>query len=56
MSPVCSWYDVTYRIYKTSGCIASASEYGHDVYANTLERVSSNTMSCEETILHLLVM
>ena len=54
MSPVCSWYDVAYRIYETAGRIESASEYGRDVYANALENVSSNTTSCEENIFRVL--
>ena len=54
MSPVYSWYDVAYGIYETSGHIASASEYGIDVYDNSLENISSNTISCEETIFRAL--
>ena len=40
-----------YGIYKTSGRIASSSEYKRDVYANALLNVLSNTTPCEETIL-----
>ena len=50
MSPVCSWDDVAYGIYKHCGCIASAYEYRRDVYANALENVSPNTTSFEEII------
>ena len=45
-----SWNAVVYRIYETAGYIASDSEYGFGVYANSLGMFSSNTMSCEETI------
>ena len=38
MFPVCSWYDVAYLIYKTSGCISSDSEYRCGEYANSLEK------------------
>ena len=54
MSPDCSWYDVAYKIYETADRIASASEYGSDVYANTLENVLSNKTSCEDTIFRVL--
>ena len=37
--PVYSWYDVAYGIYKTDGCVASASVYRRDVYPNALEKV-----------------
>ena len=47
MLPVCSWYDVAYRIYENVGLMASASQYGHYVYANVLERVLSDTTSRE---------
>ena len=50
MYPVCSLDDVVYVIYKTAGCIMSASEYRSDVYANALYFFYSNTTSCEETI------
>ena len=50
MFPVCSWDDVAYGIYETAGCMEISSEYGHDMYANTLENIFSNTTSCEETI------
>ena len=56
MSPLCSWDYVAYRICENSGCIASASEYGLDVYANALENIFSNTTSCEENIFHVLGM
>ena len=54
MSPVCSWDDAVYVIYNTYGCIASASEYSSDIYANALETLSSNTTSFEKTILCVL--
>ena len=54
MLPVCSWDCVVYVIYNTSGCIASDSEYGSDIYDNALEKLLSNTTSCEETILFVL--
>ena len=50
MLPVYSWDDVVYGIYKTYGFIVSESEYGLDVYANTIENILSNTTSREETI------
>ena len=50
MLQVCSWEDVAYGMYNTADCVASASEYGFGVYANALEKVLSNTNSCEETI------
>ena len=56
MLPVSSWDDVAYRIYDTYGRVTSASKYGCDVYANSLENVSPNTTPCEETILNVLVM
>ena len=34
MSPLCSLDYLAYRISENYGCIASASEYGLDVYAN----------------------
>ena len=54
ISQFCSWDDVAYGIYKTSGCIASDSNYRSYVYANALENVSSNTYSREENILCVL--
>ena len=54
--PVCSWEHLVYGLYDTTGCIASAFEYGRDFYANALENVSSNTTSCEETIFSVLGM
>ena len=45
-----------YGIYETAGRVASASEYGCDVYANSLENVSSNKTSREETIKRVLRM
>ena len=50
MSPVCSWDDAVYGIYDTDGHVASASEYGCDMYDHVLEKVFPNTTSCEETI------
>ena len=35
--PVCFFEDVAQGMYDTYGCIAIASEYGHDTYANALE-------------------
>ena len=52
--PVCSLYDVAYIIYKTSVWVVSASEYGCDMYADALEKVSPNTTSREENIFHVL--
>ena len=37
ISPFFSWYVVEYGIYNTAGWIASASEYGLDVYAKALD-------------------
>ena len=54
ISPVCSWDDVSYEIYENYGRITSDSGFRRDVYANALENHSSNTMSCEETILRVL--
>ena len=48
MLSICSCDDVVYGLYKSAGRIASASKYGHDMYANAIENVSSNTTSCEE--------
>ena len=45
-----SWDYILYGMYKTSGRAACASKYVHDVYDNTLENVSINTTSCEETV------
>ena len=45
------WDDVACVIYETADCVASASEYGRDVYSSPLENILSNTTSCEETIL-----
>ena len=42
-------YCVAFGIYKTDGCVASASENGGDVYATALETFSSHTNTCEET-------
>ena len=50
MLPVCSWNYSAYGMYETTGCVASASEYGHDVYANSLENIFSNAMPCGEAI------
>ena len=36
ISLVCSWHDVAYGVHKTTGCVKSASEYGHDVYVSAL--------------------
>ena len=52
--PVCSWDDVAYGIYKTAGCIASASENRLNVFAKPLKIVLSNTTSYEETIFSVL--
>ena len=41
-------------MYETAGLIESASEYGNEVYANTLENISSKTTLCEETIFRVL--
>ena len=43
-----------YGIYETAGCIASASDYGCGMYANTLEMFSPNTTSCGENIFRLI--
>ena len=48
ISPVFSWDDVAYRMYNTNGRVPSAYEYEHEVYANALENVLSNTTSFEE--------
>ena len=48
--PVFSCDDSEYRIHKTDVCVASASEYGHDMFANAIENSSLITTSCEETI------
>ena len=45
MLPVFLWDNVAYIIYKIDGYISSDSEYGHDIYANTIENVLSNTTS-----------
>ena len=37
ISSVCSFEDVAYGMYDTTGHIATASEYGCDVYANVLD-------------------
>ena len=50
MLTVCSWDDVAYGIYNTSGRITSTYENGCDVYANTLDLYLSNANSCEETV------
>ena len=39
ISPVCSFEDVAYGMYKNSGQIDIASEYGCEVYANVLEKI-----------------
>ena len=49
-----SYDDVTYGTYETASCVASAPEYGRDVYANTPELFLSNKTSCEETIFHVI--
>ena len=36
--------------YVADGHIAIASEYGHDIYATALEKLSSNTTSYEDII------
>ena len=41
-------------MYDKSSRVASASEYGCGVYANKLEKIPSNTTSCEENILFVL--
>ena len=41
-------------MYDTTGCIASPSEYGCDIYSNALETSLSNTTSCEENNVHVL--
>ena len=46
--PVCSLENVAYGVYVTSGRIAVASAYGHDVYDNVLEKLLSNTTSYED--------
>ena len=48
--PVCSFEDVAQGIYDIDGCIAIAYEYGRDVYANSLEKLSSKTTSYEDII------
>ena len=48
--PVCSFEDVAYGVYVTVGLVAIASEYGRYVYANTLEKLSSNTTLYEDII------
>ena len=47
---------MAYGIYETASCIASESEYRHDVYANAIENVLSNTTSCDKTIYRVLGM
>ena len=54
--PVCSLEDVAQGVYVTAGRIAIASEYGCGVYANTLEKLSSNTPSYEDIIFLVLGM
>ena len=54
MLQVLSWDDLAYGIYESSGRITSASEYGCDVYANKLRKVSSNKTSWEETIIRVI--
>ena len=47
---VCLWDNVAYGMYKTYGCVGSASEYGCGMFANALENIVKNTTSYEETI------
>ena len=54
MLPFCSWDDVAYVIYKTSGRITSVSKYEDDVYAHAIDLFWSNTTSCEENIFYAL--
>ena len=54
MSLVCSWDDVAYGIYETFGRGVSDSEYGCDVYYNTLGIFLSNKIPCEESVLRVL--
>ena len=56
ISLFCSWADVAYGIYKTDGCIVSASECGRDLYDIALKIVLLNTTLCEETICGVLVL
>ena len=51
--PFCHFEDVAYSMYETDGIIAVDSEYGFDVYANSLEKLSSKTTLYEDTILRL---
>ena len=39
-----------YKIYDNTGCVVSASEYRHDMYAHAINLVSLNTTSSEENI------
>ena len=48
--PVCSLEYVAQGVYVTARHIDIASEYGHDIYANTLDEISSKTTSYEDII------
>ena len=48
-----SFEDVAYGMYDTDGRIATASEYGFDVYTKALDKLSSKTTSYEDTILRV---
>ena len=50
ISPVCSFEEVTYRVYVTSGRIAITYEEGYDVYANALEKLFPNTTLYKDII------
>ena len=50
ISPVCSFEDAAQGMYGTDRRIAIASEYGHDIYANALEKLSPKTTSYEDII------
>ena len=52
--PVCSFVDVAYGVYVTARRIAIVSEQGRDLYANALEKLSSNTTSYEDIIVLVL--
>ena len=50
ISLVCYLEDIAQGVYATAGRIAIASEYSCDVYANTLEKISSKTTLYEDII------
>ena len=50
ISPVYLLEDVAQGVYVTSGRIDIASEQGCEIYANTLEKLSSKTTSYEDII------